>query len=262
MEDTPKIKIVTVATHEFGYLKWLKQSCSRCGTELVVLGMERKWKGYVTKIELINEYLLSQDDKDIICFVDAYDVIMLKNVEDLKKDFIEFTNKNNSKIICSLGPQVKYGINVVDDILDRAIKKSFNVGENLTHINPGLYIGYVKELKSMTNDMMKLYIETNEEDDEKLLNTYYSQNQKIISPDTDYTFFNNVPFTQLLDDGDYGHNSYFIHRIGNGILINFLERNGYRITTREKAILLINGLEDLSKKAPYHISRIIDSAIN
>ena len=36
------IHIVTVATSEEGYMKWLKQSCKRYGTDLIVLGFGKK----------------------------------------------------------------------------------------------------------------------------------------------------------------------------------------------------------------------------
>ena len=43
----PNFHIVTVATKPGGYLKWLKQSCKRNGTDLIILGMDQEWKGYI-----------------------------------------------------------------------------------------------------------------------------------------------------------------------------------------------------------------------
>ena len=40
------MKFVTVATHNDGYLKWLKESCKRYSANLVILGFGEKWQGY------------------------------------------------------------------------------------------------------------------------------------------------------------------------------------------------------------------------
>ena len=60
-----EIKIITVATKPGGYLKWLKESCIRNGTELIVLGMGQEWKGYISKYVLIREYLENLDENII-----------------------------------------------------------------------------------------------------------------------------------------------------------------------------------------------------
>ena len=259
MEYSPQIKIVTVATSESGYMKWLKQSCIRNDTELVVLGMGMKWEGYVTKFQLVNEFLKNEDDRNIICFVDAYDVIMMKNVQKLKEDFIRYTEENNCKIICSLAPLGKTGINDLDNLIEEITRKNFSASKDSLRTNSGLYIGYVKELKILLNETTRMRELTGEVDDEKLLNIFYGNNKDIISIDVENKFFLNVSFLDFIDKEDYGYDSYFIHRIGNGPLINLLEKNGYTLNCREKVNLAFDAFNSMSLKIPYHLEKIVDS---
>lgn len=259
MDYQPKIKIVTVATKESGYLKWLKESCLTNGSELLILGNNVEWKGYVTKFEIVNEFLLNQDERDIFCFIDAYDVIMLKNIEELKRDFIN----SGHRIICSVSEREKCGIKQIDDFVQKIVDKGFSVGEGCAHINPGAYIGYCKELRFLLNSTMEMNLKTGEIDDEKLLNQFNQDNQGLIYPDSECDFFKTVsPFTEFFDREDYGQHSYFIHRIANMSLINFLEKRGYVITFEEKIKLFNESIIFLFKKIPYHVDRMISSNIN
>lgn len=259
MDISPKIKIITVATSEQGYLKWLKESCKKNGTELIVLGMGMKWGGYVMKFQLMNEFLKSQNDKDIVCFIDAYDVLMLKNVEDLKRDFISFTEKHNSKIICALDADINIGFDPVDDLIQKLINKEFSVYENEIRINSGTYIGYVKDLKTMNNKIEKISKENDEVDDQKLLNIFYSSNQNLISIDSNSEFFKVISSTKT---DEYNGNPYFLHRTGNGLMINIIEKLGYKISNKEKVDLIFDSLEFLGKKIPYHFGKLLESLEN
>lgn len=256
MEYIQKIKIITVATKESGYLKWLKESCIRNGTELIVLGMGVEWKGYITKIDLVNDFLKDQDDRDIFCFVDAYDVIMLKNIEELKDFFIKTTNETNTKIICSIAPRQKIGIEIIDKPIDDIFRRIFNVSDSLKHINSGCYIGYCKDLKYLSSEIMKIHKETGEVDDEKILNFFYSQNVDLVYVDEKLDF--NFNCIDILDRKDYGQHSFFIHRVGNLPLINFLEENGYILTFEDKIRLFNESLEMFYKKSIYHAKQFFE----
>ena len=61
-----KLQIVTVATHNLGYLDKLAESCKRAGTDIKILGLGAKWEGFFTKLKLMCEFLTSVDPSAII----------------------------------------------------------------------------------------------------------------------------------------------------------------------------------------------------
>ena len=63
--------------------------------ELVVLGMGMKWKGLIMKYDLMIKYLKTLNDDDIVCFIDAYDVLPTKNIVKLEKKFVKFSEKHS-----------------------------------------------------------------------------------------------------------------------------------------------------------------------
>jgi len=97
----PNIHIVTVATKPGGYLKWLEESCIRNGTKLIILGMGEEWKGYITKYLLTDNFLKTISEDDIVCFIDAYDVLMTQHIDKLTEKFLKITENNDYKIICA-----------------------------------------------------------------------------------------------------------------------------------------------------------------
>ena len=93
------LHIVTVATDPKYYFPYLVESCKRNGKELEVLGFGEKWKGFYWKYELMIEYLKSVSENDIVCFIDGYDVICTRDLNELKESFIKIKNEKNCKII-------------------------------------------------------------------------------------------------------------------------------------------------------------------
>ncbi|SCO66627.1 procollagen lysine 5-dioxygenase, putative [Plasmodium vivax] len=73
-----KLHVLTFATHEQGYFKTLQESCSRLNIELTVLGMGKKWEGFITKLVKVKEYIKSCDDHDIVLFVDGFDTFFVQ----------------------------------------------------------------------------------------------------------------------------------------------------------------------------------------
>ncbi|EUD68121.1 hypothetical protein C922_01733 [Plasmodium inui San Antonio 1] len=73
-----KLHVLTFATHEQGYFKTLQESCSRLNIELTVLGMGKKWEGFITKLVKVKEYIKSCNDNDIVLFVDGFDTFFVQ----------------------------------------------------------------------------------------------------------------------------------------------------------------------------------------
>jgi len=139
--------IVTVANKNDGYLNYLIESCKRNGGELEVLGWNQEWKGFMWKISLMIEYLNSLENDDIVCYVDGYDVIILQPVKKIETLF----KKSGARILFSR--------DCTQDIIpfyDIINKNYFGTYKNY-RINAGTFIGYVKDLKKLLNNICNKY---------------------------------------------------------------------------------------------------------
>jgi hypothetical protein len=141
------LHIVTVATKNEGYFDFLHQSCKRNGGKLEVLGWGEKWQGHSQKLKLMHIYLQNLHDNDIVCFVDGYDVIILQPVQTIESIF----KKSGKNIIVSRDIETE---NI--PILSTFGNMYFGKCKNYP-INSGTYMGYVKYLKILLNDILTNY---------------------------------------------------------------------------------------------------------
>lgn len=247
------LKIVTVATKDAEYLKYLKESCNRHGTELIVLGMGRPWTQYYDKYKYILEEIDSFEDDDIFCFVDAYDVIMIDNAEKMRQDYLDFVKENGPKIIApSESDEFKFMNHSLEfcSIIVNALKDE--IFSKRTHsINSGTYIGFVSDIKFAIKTMLS-YKDIN--DDQIMFNLFISQYPDKFSLDTKFFFKTN----ELMDIPVYdGMRGYFIHRPGNFPLIEFLRYNGYTVTEEDEMMLYDSANRSLQRKITYYSNMML-----
>lgn len=218
MDLNDKIKIVTFATENKLYMDWLILTCERNNTELVVLGMGTKWTGYLCKYNSMLEWYKTQDPELIVCFVDAYDVIMVKSIEEFYQRYIRVESETNCKIICAKD-------------LDTVVAEIFFETNGKVCINSGTYVGRVKNLINITNEM----ISYNNKDDQVCMNRYYCNHEEDVYIDYEKIFFL-VPH-QFSDLETYDEKCCFIHKAGSRPLFRYLRKNGYEVSKeREREI--------------------------
>lgn len=81
------MRLVTVATREDGYMPYLRVSCERHGARLEVLGWRQAWRGWTWRMRLVRDFFASCAPDELVCFVDAYDVLLLRPLADLEAGF-------------------------------------------------------------------------------------------------------------------------------------------------------------------------------
>lgn len=110
------MQIITVATHNEGYLDLLKKSCKRNGHKLKILawGEGKNWKGNISKFRYLIEYLKKQDPNEIIMVLDAFDTMVLADSKEIEKKF----RNSNKKFIC--------GTEKVNDFTKKIAAERFN----------------------------------------------------------------------------------------------------------------------------------------
>lgn len=202
------IHYVCVATESKLYFPYLKQLLP----ELTVLGMGMKWKGFIMKYELLIEYLETLNDDDIVCCIDAYDVIPTKNIVNLEKQFVKFSKRH-------VGVKMIIGYEKADNIMRECLgRKMFGTIEG-DRINGGQFIGYVKNIKNIISFILSNTVSFH--DDQIELTKYIKHNRSSCFIDKDRVFFNVItkPLTQITNDNV---KCSFIHANGNGCLDYFL----------------------------------------
>lgn len=204
------IHYLTVATEEKLYLPYLKQLLP----ELIILGMNTKWEGFITKYRLVIKYLNELNENDIVCFMDAYDVLPTKNIINLENQFNLFMkNHKNIKMII--------GYDLVDNIFLENMEQKWFGTINNDRLNSGNYIGYVKNIHRILSYILDQ--NPNMEDDQLEITNYAKRFPGEIYIDKGKNFFNVItkPLESIkVNDIDYEYS--FIHANGNGFLNDFL----------------------------------------
>jgi len=222
------IHIVTVATHMDFYLPYLIESCKRNGKELEILGFGEKWQGLSWKFQKMIDYLQTLDKKDIVCFVDGYDVICNRNINELKEIFITFKNKNNFKFLTAIDIYKYY---IQEYVATLYFKKCKN-----NNLNTGTYIGYSNDLL----DVLKKLEYNTSNDDQILLTEYCNMHQEDVYIDFKQDLFLTIhkPLSDIHNEVIIKNNiayynnkqPFFIHAPSCTYLNKMIIQLGYNIT--------------------------------
>jgi len=240
------LHIVTVATETKLYFPYLVDSCKRNGKELEVLGYGEEWKGFNHKFILMINYLKTLPSDHIVCFIDGYDVLCTRNLNELVPEFLKIKTKTNCKIIVGSDQHYTF-LKYWHNLTYGSCKNKF--------LNSGNYIGYVKDLLYILNTIYNNNPnETN--DDQVLLTEYCINNPTNFYIDTTCELFLVYmnPFTEARDDivikNDkvFYHNQrpFFVHTPG-GFLDKLIIDLGYNYDYN-------NNIQDEVRKKVYNFS--------
>lgn len=158
-----KLYIVTVATENKFYMPYLIESVKRNNGELKILGYGQKWRGFNWRNYLVKEFLDTTNPDDIVCVIDGYDILCLRNLNELTNKFVEISNREKCKIIVGLEQDV------VKQFRFWARSK-FGYCKN-NSVNAGTYIGYSKNLIEIIKKIISINPNDNA-DDQYLLTKY------------------------------------------------------------------------------------------
>lgn len=217
------MKLVTVATKPQGYFNYLLESCKRHSANIEVLEWGKEWKGFNQKYLALKEYLEQQDGNEIVCFIDAYDVILLRPLEELEREFLEFEKEHEEKIV--VGHDVAYATNIMYTVSGRFIFSDCNG----TTLNSGTILGRAKDIE----DILKSILDRNakpDEDDQILMTMYCKNNTGKVYIDTKQRFF----MVQSYFDDEYiqRENCFIAHGPGNAYMEPLLKKLGYTVENK------------------------------
>jgi len=183
-----RLRLLTVATHEEGYFPALIESSRRNGIDIEVLGLRQNWNGFIWKYTLVMEALKEIPNEQIVCFVDAFDVILLGGIDEIIEKFkatgkeIIYAHENfchsKESLICK---------NALSSIFGD-YKTCLSNGKGLP--NSGTYIGYARMMKDLLPKLLEISRRDNISDDQVVLAKYFCQNDdKRIGVDTEFSLF-------------------------------------------------------------------------
>lgn len=142
------IKLVTVATHKTDELNRFKESATHYGFDYQILGLGMEWSGGEAvngrlvfpgggmKVNLLKEYLTTQDDDTIILFTDSYDVVFSGGPKDVLK------NWDGEGVLFTAEKTCWPDTNLIE--------KYPNSKTDYRFLNSGGFIGRVSDLKVLT----------------------------------------------------------------------------------------------------------------
>lgn len=223
------MRFVTVATDDQGYFPYLLKSCQRHGVVLDVLGWGQPWKGYNWRIELGLEYVNSLPENELVCFLDAYDVIICASAHDIVKRFLQMCDKYDAKIITGF----ENPMNPVTKGLARYVFGTCN--EKM--LNAGTYVGSARHLARLF-DTMRSLTKNPQDNDQTVMTRACSMYPKGIHVDDKSELFLtlNSSFREvdvpIRDNGivlDSGSRPCILHANGNTRIDRVLRKLGYHV---------------------------------
>lgn len=247
------MKLLTVATESKGYFPVLEQSASRFGAELVVLGWEQRWRGFVWRLMLVKEFLDGLPDDEVVCFIDAYDVVLLRDPAELETAFLALSAATGCRLI--------FGCDRPKPLVLKAASRYMFGQCQSKSINAGSYIGFAGAVREMIEEILSRTSDPSDDDQVQVVR-YCNGNQDKIHIDCDnllfLTFVNPLkPFeagsnVRVDSDGRLFHNGirpFLAHGAGQTNMDDICEALGYDLPDEQKAIVRRYHVNATVKKA-------------
>lgn len=189
------INLFTIATHEDGYFKLLLDSCKRYNIKIDVIGYGEKYTGHIFKIKKTIEYLRSKKSNSIILFVDAFDSIIIDNINNIKSKFINM----NIPYLFSEDLKLSYKKYLLFWILHKLkLDKNqffYNTrpciqNNKMFIINSGMFIGYCSKLLELFNLAESYINKTNKDSNQRVLQDMCNDNIEFHTDVNKVIFYN------------------------------------------------------------------------
>ena len=166
--------ICTVASYKNENLDKLITSCQKHNIELKILGFNQPYYGNGTKLLRLNEYLENLADDDIVMFVDAFDVLIIRDKEIILRKFLA----RNAPFIMSAEQNCYPFAKLASQYPETAGPFRF--------INSGCFIGYVLNLKAWLLELSPFQVDKS---DQGQITKHYLKNRSTFVLDHECELF-------------------------------------------------------------------------
>ncbi len=146
----------------------LRESCRRHGIPFTVLGWGQTWRGFNWKFNLFRDWLRGRPADALVLFVDAYDVLVLRDAAAIHRCYDELTGGTGDRVL--FGRENPTG----DVLMDLVGRLAFPVCES-SIINTGVYVGPAGRILDVL-----AHVDGHDDarDDQKLMNTACRENHE------------------------------------------------------------------------------------
>jgi hypothetical protein len=220
---------------------------------LVILGLNSRWEGFITKYKLLLEYLSSANipDDALICFIDAYDVLPTKQLAKLETTYRNFIKVNP-------GVKMIVGYDKVDNIIHEYLCQVIFGTIDDARLNSGQFIGTAKHIREIVSHIVETT--SHFQTDQIELTKYANQFKSEIYIDVNQEFFyvKSRPLQQVLlpksaagpsAAGPSAAGPAFIHANGNGFLNQFLaEEHAIQVGLSERWTNIYENVKGVMRK--------------
>jgi hypothetical protein len=149
-----------------------------------VLGFNEKWNGFTQRIFDIQKYLISlRNNNEIVCFVDGFDCLVLGSSTELLEKYNMF---NTDKVLFSADTDSFATRQIFGEANKRDANKEFG------RLNAGCYVGKIKHILQLFEQMCELEQCKKESNDQILLTKYYNKCIDCVNLDHERQIFFNV----------------------------------------------------------------------
>jgi hypothetical protein len=220
------MKLVTVATHSERYYPYLKLSAEKYGHTLITLGWGEKWQGFAWRFELMKEYLRSLDEDEIVCFLDAFDVVVLEDAPTIEGKFIQAIGRDMNKILIS---KEQYSYNGIENNILSYLQSFVFTKCKEEYINAGTYIGTSSTLLKIFEGICNEFKCSPKADDQRLLQDYCVNHNNLFVIDNECSIFLVINSTlSKINEGEY-HITFIGDRLKykDNTFPAFFHANGY-----------------------------------
>lgn len=177
--------IITYATKSTGYLPALQQSAERFNYKLVILGQNEKWNGFMQRIDAYRIFCEKLKSDDVVCCIDAYDCILLRNSDDFLRTFYSF---NSDKVIFSTA---------ADDLIQKILFGPVHHDDKkykYNRLTSGSFVGYASNVAQLLNVFCNKHNcqKTHQNDQQLFTDMYLYLRNKAIILDTNCELFYSI----------------------------------------------------------------------
>mgnify|MGYP001570236191 CR=1 FL=1 len=195
------VHFVTVATGDREQAAGLMESFARFGVSCVNLGAEKAYPAHGTKVVLLREFLADKPELEIICYVDAFDVLLIRDpigietaFEALKAEIVfyaegYFTYKRNR--FCRFRAK-------------RRLPSRFWTNTEYRYLNAGCIVGYAGPLR---NFLAALPVGAHTPCDQTPMVDYWIKNPSKLALDFQQTLFTGTGGREGFEKEDFDFDS-------------------------------------------------------
>jgi hypothetical protein len=164
-----KLTIVTVATHNEGYLPVLEHQLKKTNINYKILGYGQKWNGWMWRTTLLIDYLKTHKPDDVVMVIDGYDVLLVGNEKDIMDKYKSF----KTDIVFGVHFTKSQQYSAIVRYITHPIGKSYFNTTDEHMKNGGSFMGKAKSLINMYERIIEYSKKTGITDDQTALNNIF-----------------------------------------------------------------------------------------